>query len=190
MPLIIFEGPDRCGKTTQAKRLVESLHSKGIPSELWRFPDRSTPIGTLIDTYLQSKIEMDDRTIHLLFSANRWEKQKEMESKLADGITLVVDRYVYSGAAFTSAKGIDLDWCKAPDEGLPVPDKVIYLEMDGYRDGFGDERYETVEFQHRVKKKFDTMREEWWTIVDASGTVDEVHERIWNEVLYFGPTRN
>ncbi len=35
--------------------------------------DRSTPIGKLIDSYLQSQSEMDDRSIHLLFSANRWE---------------------------------------------------------------------------------------------------------------------
>ena len=36
--------------------------------------DRTTPIGKMIDSYLQSKTEMDDHSIHLLFSANRWEK--------------------------------------------------------------------------------------------------------------------
>lgn len=35
--------------------------------------DRSTAIGGMIDAYLQSKAEMDDHAIHLLFSANRWE---------------------------------------------------------------------------------------------------------------------
>lgn len=35
--------------------------------------DRTTPIGKLIDSYLRSESEMDDRAIHLLFSANRWE---------------------------------------------------------------------------------------------------------------------
>lgn len=35
--------------------------------------DRSTAIGDMIDAYLQSKAEMDDHAIHLLFSANRWE---------------------------------------------------------------------------------------------------------------------
>jgi len=42
-----------------------------------------------------------------------------MEEKLKAGVTLVVDRYSYSGVAFTAAKkspGLDLDWCKAgPD---------------------------------------------------------------------------
>ena len=35
-----------------------------------------------------------------------------MESKLREGITLLVDRYSYSGVAFSAAKGLDLDWCK------------------------------------------------------------------------------
>ena len=37
------------------------------------YPDRTTTIGKMIDNYLQSKAELDDRAIHLLFSANRWE---------------------------------------------------------------------------------------------------------------------
>jgi thymidylate kinase len=35
-----------------------------------------------------------------------------MESKLLSGTTLVVDRYSYSGVAFSAAKGIDIEWCK------------------------------------------------------------------------------
>jgi dTMP kinase len=36
--------------------------------------DRTTPIGAVINKYLAKEIEMDDRAIHLLFSANRWER--------------------------------------------------------------------------------------------------------------------
>jgi dTMP kinase len=74
----------------------------------------------MINSYLQSKTEMDDGAIHLLFSANRWEKRAAMEAKLQSGVTLVVDRYSYSGVAFTAAKkmeGLDLEWCKAPERG-------------------------------------------------------------------------
>ena len=44
-----------------------------VEVELWNFPDRSTQIGSMIDAYLRSSIELDDRAVHLLFSANRWE---------------------------------------------------------------------------------------------------------------------
>ena len=45
------------------------------PAELWSFPDRTTAVGGMIDAYLSSKTDLDDAAIHLLFSANRWEKQ-------------------------------------------------------------------------------------------------------------------
>ena len=48
-----------------------------------------------------------------------------MKAKLNSGVTLVVDRYAFSGVAFTAAKGYSLAWCKQPDEGLPAPDLLL-----------------------------------------------------------------
>jgi len=181
---ILFEGVDRCGKTTQSTKLVESLKAAGVNAELWRYPDRTTEMGKMINAYLQSSLDMDDGAIHLLFSANRWEKRAAMEKALGDGVTLVVDRYSYSGVAFTAAKevpGLDLEWCKAPERGLLRPDAVLYLDMPveaaKTRGGFGEERYETSELQERVRENFRSLREDWWTVVDASGTIDDVHAR-------------
>ena len=181
---ILFEGVDRCGKTTQSTKLVESLKAAGVNAELWRYPDRTTEMGKMINAYLQSSLDMDDGAIHLLFSANRWEKRAAMEKALGDGVTLVVDRYSYSGVAFTAAKevpGLDLEWCKAPERGLLRPDAVLYLDMPvdaaKTRGGFGEERYETGELQERVRTHFRVLREDWWTIIDASGTIDDVHSK-------------
>ena len=83
-----------------------------------RFPDRTTAVGTLIDGYLKTATNLDDGVAHLLFSANRWEARTALLSKLASGTTLVVDRYAYSGVAFTAAKrvpGLDAAWAAAPD---------------------------------------------------------------------------
>ena len=80
-----------------------------------------------------------------------------MEKKLRMGTTLIVDRYSYSGVAFSSAKGLDIEWCKvklclilqkknaiffffevvkiqtlllqAPEMGLLAPDLVLYLDI-------------------------------------------------------------
>lgn len=76
--LIVFEGVDRCGKTTQTKKLLEYLKSCGIAAELLRFPDRTTQTGKIIDSYLVNGVELDDKAVHLLFSANRWEAAKPM----------------------------------------------------------------------------------------------------------------
>ena len=47
-----------------------------VDAELWKFPDRQTAIGQMINAYLQGKTETDDAAVHLLFSANRWEKRQ------------------------------------------------------------------------------------------------------------------
>ena len=76
----------------------------------------------------------DDTAIHLLFSANRWEAHKGIKKKLQEGQSIVLDRYAFSGVAFTAAKGLhSVEWCKGPDTGLPKPDVVIYLNVSPVR---------------------------------------------------------
>jgi len=184
--LIVLEGVDRAGKSTQCAKLVEYLQSIGRPAELWRFPDRTTTIGTMINSYLSNTTDVDDGCIHLLFSANRWEKREQMMETLAKGVTLVVDRYAFSGVAFTAAKGIpglNREWCMAPDAGLVAPDAVFFLELNAdaarERGGFGEERYEVPVFQQAVMKEFHHMKDMFpttWHTIDASGSIDEVHD--------------
>ena len=73
--LIVLEGLDRSGKSSQSARLLSVLEGKGCATEVWRFPDRDTSVGKMISAYLANESQLDDRTIHLLFSANRWEKR-------------------------------------------------------------------------------------------------------------------
>ena len=58
-------------------RLVERAAS-GAGGTPWTLttclpPDRTTPIGKIINEYLTAGASIDDHAIHLLFSANRWE---------------------------------------------------------------------------------------------------------------------
>ncbi|XP_063056388.1 thymidylate kinase [Engraulis encrasicolus] len=184
--LIVLEGVDRAGKTTQCKKLVQALQQSGRPAEMMRFPDRTTQIGQLISSYLEKKSNLEDHTVHLLFSANRWELVPEMREKLDQGISLVVDRYAFSGVAFTSAKpGFSLDWCKSPDVGLPKPDLVMFLKLNPAeaegRGEFGAERYETSVFQRTVQTRFDQLMQDKtvnWQIIDAARSIEEVHEDV------------
>ncbi|XP_021829121.1 thymidylate kinase-like isoform X1 [Prunus avium] len=185
--LVVLEGLDRCGKTTQSTRLVANLEKLGHSAELWRFPDRTTSVGQMISSYLSNKSQLDDHTIHLLFSANRWEKRSLMESKLKSGITLVVDRYSYSGVAFSSAKGLDIEWCKAPEIGLLAPDLVVYLDIPpekaAERGGYGGERYEQLEFQKKVGQNYQVLRGPTWKIIDACSPMEDVEEQLQEMVL-------
>ncbi|KAM9316112.1 thymidylate kinase [Gastrophryne carolinensis] len=184
--LIVLEGADRAGKSTQAKRLVEALKERGFQAEGMRFPERTTEIGRLVGSYLEKKSNLEDHTVHLLFSANRWELVPVIKEKLRNGITLVVDRYAFSGVAFTSSKeNFSLHWCKQPDVGLPKPDVVLFLnitpEQASKRGDFGNERYETSAFQQKVQKRYAELMEDKslnWKVIDAAQTMDEVHNAI------------
>lgn len=176
----MFEGLDRCGKSTQA----QLLHSALEGAKLVRFPDRTTPIGKVIDDYLNRRIELNDQAIHLLFSANRWEVSDSIIKALKEGKTVIVDRYVFSGIFFSCAKGLGRDWCYAPDEGLPAPDLVIYLDLSPAeakkRGGYGKERYEKTEFQDKVRSFYDRLSRAspLWKTLDASRPKDQLHEEI------------
>ncbi|KAK6928480.1 Thymidylate kinase-like domain [Dillenia turbinata] len=185
--LIVLEGLDRSGKSSQSSRLVSYLEGLGFPAELWRFPDRNTSVGQMISSYLSNKSQLDDHTIHLLFSSNRWEKRSLMETKLKSGTTLVVDRYSYSGVAFSSAKGLDFDWCKAPEKGLPAPDLVLFLDISpekaAERGGYGDERYEQHDFQRKVSQQYKALEDASWKVIDADQAIDEVEKQLREVVL-------
>mmetsp|Transcript_12484 Transcript_12484/g.24882 ORF Transcript_12484/g.24882 Transcript_12484/m.24882 type:complete len:240 (-) Transcript_12484:808-1527(-) len=187
---ILFEGVDRCGKTTQCSLLLSHLLGLSIAASLFRFPDRTTAIGSTINSYLTQSSDLDDRAIHLLFSANRWERSGHIVETLSSGSNIVCDRYAYSGVSFSAAKeipGLDVPWCKNCDRGLPAPDVVIFLDLNPEeaekRGGYGGERYEKRDMQMKVRKVFDKLRIEDndrvpWHVVEASGSVEEVQERI------------
>lgn len=186
--LIVLEGCDRSGKTTQCTKLVEALNNMKIPAKKISFPDRSTPIGSIINDYLSRKIELPDRSVHLLFSANRWELEPEIRKQIESGVTLIVDRYSYSGVVFTSAKQcIDFKWCCGPENGLPKPDLVMFLKLSTEqmvkRSGFGDERYENVEFQSKVDQNYDKFKNDNFIQINAAQDISILTNHLLEKVL-------
>ncbi|MQM04399.1 hypothetical protein Taro_037201, partial [Colocasia esculenta] len=149
-------------ETLQSSRLISFLQRKGLPVEAWRFPDRTTSVGGMISSYLSNTSQLDDRTIHLLFCANHWEKSSLMETKLRSGTSPVVDRYSFSGVAFSAAKGMDIQWCKASEEGLIAPDLVIYLDIPPEQNGYGGERYKQIKFHRKVAHHYHNLRNATW----------------------------
>lgn len=188
--LIVIEGLDRSGKSTQAALLLHALtaHPSIPAAKLIKFPDRTTPIGKMIDSYLQNTSDLDDHAIHLLFSANRWELRSQLVDLISAGTWVILDRYVYSGIGFSMIKGISETWCRAPDIGLPEPDLVVFLDVSEQiakeRGGFGEERYEKAELQKQVRvafmKLFNGLQQV--TIVDAGMSIKKVEQAIWEIV--------
>lgn len=168
------------------------LKNIGLENERWLYPFRSTDIGELLDKYLKKEIDIDDRSVHLLFSANRWETVNLIKNKLQSGTSLIVDRYAYSNVAYTSAKSqIDFEWCKFSDIGIPKPDIVFFMDSNrtqlDKRDSFGNERYEIIDFQNKVydkyKKLLQNVKES--IFLDATESIEIIHSKAVEHVLNF-----
>ncbi|PWZ00152.1 hypothetical protein BCV70DRAFT_200306 [Testicularia cyperi] len=180
---IVVEGLDRAGKSTQVERLAKALGAEAI-----KFPERTTAIGQMINSYLAQTSDLDDKAIHLLFSANRWECVTSIQKTLEQGTNIVCDRYAFSGIAYSVSKGLAYDWCRNPDVGLPLPDLTLFLDLDATtaaaRGGYGEERYEKLEFQAKVREAFDRVSDDVkahggrWATVNAGKTLEEVTDEI------------
>ena len=75
---IVLEGLDRTGKSSMVSMLQQKLEEEKRKVVGMGFPNRKSPTGMMINDFLTNKAEINDETIHLLFSANRWEAIKEI----------------------------------------------------------------------------------------------------------------
>lgn len=143
----------------------------------------------MINSYLQGQSQADDHSIHLLFSANRWESAGAIEEDINNGISVIVDRYSYSGAVYSAAKAnpkLSLEWAWQPEIGLPRPDISLFLHVSpeeaAKRGGYGVERYENATMQARVRELFwnlfSLQRNDDMYTIDAGRPVDQVSQDI------------
>ena len=127
---ICIEGLDGCGKTTQAKLLVEKLqksHNAVYTAE----PSRGK-IGTFIrNRILYGEKRPPTDVEALLFAADRIEHvENEIKPALVQGQLVISDRYVYSSLAYQGAAGLSLEWIEKVNEHALKPDLAVFIDVD------------------------------------------------------------
>lgn len=167
--LIVIEGIDGAGKTT----LAESLKSV-IPIS-FRFPDRKTEIGKVISKILTNNIQINEKALQLLFSANRWERSDEMKEYIEKGTNILLDRYIYSGIAYGRE-----NYCFEVDKHLPEADLVLFLNITPEqvlsRKVLGSELFDDLQTQNRAYAEYLQLkkRNENWVDIDATKPISNI----------------
>jgi dTMP kinase len=181
--VIVIEGTDKAGKTTQSRLLLEALKVSGKVCVVLDFPDYTTPIGMEIRAFLDGKRDYPAEAKHLLFSANRWEKKKEIESMVENGTLVIMNRYWQSNLAYGTANGMDANWLLRLDKGLPKEDIVIALLVNP---AISSKRAETQDIfeadanlaAKAYKNYLKFAKQFKWKIVDGSKSKEQVHQEI------------
>lgn len=144
MPLLVLEGLDGAGKSTQIHRLQQMLAAWGIGYEYLHFPRFDAPVyGELIARFLRGELGGVDRVdpyiVALLYAGDRADAAAAIRGWLAEGKSVILDRYVYSNVAYQCAKVVDpqarrklrdwivdLEYCH---HAIPVPDLSLFLDV-------------------------------------------------------------
>jgi dTMP kinase len=188
--LIIIEGLDKSGKTTQSKLLFnfyEKVYSGQV--RLMNFPDYSTRIGSEIKLFLQGKVEYPNEVKHILLSANRWEKKFEIERLREQNRIIILNRYYQSNLAYGLANGLNFEWLVNLDNGLPKEDIVIILDIDpiisykrGMENDFILDKFERDKiFLKKARRNYlDLAKKFKWHVINSDSDTNTIFEKIVN----------
>ena len=185
--LVAFEGLDQSGKQTQAEMLRDRLVAAGRLVRLLSFPAYDTAIGSELGKALQGDRDYGPDVMQLLYVANRYEWQPQMERELQRGTVLICDRYLASSVAYGEALGLDPAWLIDMQKYLPQPDLTVLLDIDpgvsARRKTADRDRYERdLALLGRVRDSYLRHASVGWVRLDASRERDAVAVDVWNSV--------
>lgn len=142
--LVVLEGLDGAGKSTQVRKLKAYLEGICSNLEYIHFPRYDSPVyGDLIGRFLRgdfgSNESVHPQLVALLFAEDRHQAAPGIKKTLSEGGTVLLDRYVYSNIAYQCAKLDNLEerenlreWILNTEYGcfdLPRPDLNIFLDV-------------------------------------------------------------
>ena len=193
--LIVFEGIDGAGKTTQIELLANHLRSNGRKVYRTTEPTESVTGGLLRDALggvsKRSPGEMAalfvlDRIFHNVNPVNGFNKMT------GDGVDVICDRYYYSSLAYQGSE-TDFEWVKRMNLDCPEirsPDLCIFLDLTPrqsmeriLKNRVTQDIYETEEKLEQVRNKFlaaiDALKErDNIRIINAARPIEEIHREI------------
>ena len=142
--LIVIEGLDGCGKSTQVNLLPQKLKELGFDSKLISFPDYSDPSSTLVRMYLGGEFgdkpdAVNGYAASLFYAVDRYASYKRHWADYYENGGIVVSgRYVESNAYHQMSKLPESEWkeylgwlyeTEYEKTAIPKPDAVIFLDM-------------------------------------------------------------
>jgi len=186
---IVLYGINNLGKTTQAKMLVHKLITHGFKAEYLKYPIYDlAPSGVVLNNYLRGGnfFNLSPREAQIFYAKNRTQYEKKLLKKLNEGVNIIAEDYTGTGLAWGIGGGVDEMFLKYINSHL-LKEDLAFL-FDGERFTHATERghkHETDnELLERVRKIHLRLGQELgWKKINANLSVEEIHERLWKEII-------
>ena len=182
--LIVIEGSDKAGKSTQTQMLSDGLRKDGLMIATMSFPDYSTNVGKEIKAFLHGEKEYPIEVRHMLLSANRWEKKAEIEKMLKENDAVILNRYYQSNLVYGVASGLRLEWLQSLDAGLPKEDVVVVLDVNpevsiNRMQSKGDVFEMDDDMMGKASKLYREFASKYgWILINGDRNKEDVHKEI------------
>lgn len=189
--LIVIEGIDGSGSTTQSDMLMRWLARVGIPASFTSEPSKG-PIGVVLRRHLGRQIELGGPEAEALaFAADRMDHvANEVVPTLARGETVVADRYYLSSLAY-QALSSDLGWLREVNRLALRPDLTVFLSVPvdvgvarfsgrATRERFEEDRDQLEHIAEKYDEAIAALRQggEEVRVIDGTRSPAEVHADI------------
>lgn len=219
--LIIIEAGDGCGKATQTKALFDHLKRDGHPVKKVEFPDYESDSSALVKMYLGGSFgekagDVNAYAASTFYAVDRYASYRmKWQDDYESGGIILADRYVTSNMVHQAVKLTDkderekfLEWLwdfEYVKLGLPVPDLVIFLDMDpkvsdrliaarAAEKGSGKDIHERdTGYLHRCYGAYSELADKYgWVRIPCSEekagelvprTIEAIHEDVYRQVM-------
>jgi len=188
--LIVLEGIDGSGKTTQARSLARRLRAAGVRTVRFREPSRGK-WGREIKRHARRAGSLaPEEELGLFLKDRRDNVERNLRPALARRDVVVLDRYYFSSIAYQGARGLDPARIRRLNERFAArPDLVIILDV-GPETGLArisgrrtkDELFEREDYLARVRAIFQGLRGPRFVHIDARRPKRAVSRDIWAHV--------
>ncbi|MGA2478997.1 MAG: dTMP kinase [Spirochaetia bacterium] len=191
--LIVLEGLDGAGTTTQMRLLSERLTRDGKPhAATWEPTDG--PIGQLLRSILARDTRAHPRSIALLYAADRNEHLYApvigMEARAKKGEIVICDRYLFSSLAYQSVE-CGIEYVAALNAAFPLPQSLLFIDtpvevcQERLVERGKAELYDSFDFQSRVRESYLMAIERFRTsgmhisVLDGDRPAGIIHGEVW-----------